>query len=158
VRQRLATGRYEAHGAQSGIMNAAIVTVEQLQGFSFMRLQRKFFQFKLPRFTVPSASATPSRRAIVSHHEMLRSRIFLKTEVMGLVAFSTAHAQRIEALRADMTRWFRREGRAMKSPRRIKGVTGDLIAYEEMSKAVTAALSNLSQREARAMHRRASVS
>ena len=121
--------------------------LEDLRDFSFAALQGSYFQFKLPTFEATDANPGSALSAAKGWREDQRRKRFLTIGVMGLEFMRHAREAFRDRYMSDLKRHMRRNGKKMTPNRQGTGATGTLVAYEEMNRLISNALSGLGKRE-----------
>lgn len=132
------------------LLDLGVCALDDLRSFSYPRLQRRNFQFKLPTFAKTGGFGTAAMKLIRGLKEEERLKRFLSTGVIGLLAMQRGEADFRSLHLPDLRRHMRQRGLKMRRNRRGTGPVGTFVAYEELNRLVADALWNLSKREKRA--------
>lgn len=136
------------------LLDLGVCELEDLRSFSYPRLQRRNFQFKLPTFDETGGLGKAALKLVRVLKEERRLKRFLSTGVIGLLAMQRGEADFRSRHLPGLQRHMRQRGLKMKRNRRGTGPAGTFVAYEELNRLVADALWNLSKRERRAWERR----
>ena len=136
------------------LLDLGVCELEDLRSFSYPRLQRRNFQFKLPTFDETGGLGKAALKLVRVLKEERRLKRFLSTGVIGMLAMQRGEADFRSRHLPDLQRHMRQRGLKMKRNRRGTGPAGTFVAYEELNRLVADALWNLSKRERRAWERR----
>lgn len=120
-----------------------LVTLDDLSSFRFQTLQGRYFQFWLPTFEHFSRPGDP-QAAVRNALEEERVKKFMRAGVLGLQAMDEARDRIAAGRRKEIRRIL---GRPLaQKPRRGKGKTSSLVAFNELSLPVKHALRRLGAR------------
>lgn len=125
-------------------------TVRDLAKFNYTKLQKKYFQFKLPTFAGVNMEKSSAIRAVVDLNERKRAAVFLKSGLLALLRSDEAWDKHAASVRPEMKRVFRQHGWRIVQNRVGLGTTTTMIAYEALNKQVALAFRHLGERERRA--------
>lgn len=121
--------------------------LDDLKELRFSTLQGRFFKFMLPTFPDEQQTGSTRRTAIEAWKSRQRMEKFRKTGVIGLEAMDGVLGQQMKRLRKRSVHHLAQKGLALKPlARRGVGVTGHLMAYEEINERISIALKNLGRR------------
>lgn len=108
------------------LASLGLTTIADFRGFSFNKLQRRYFQFKLATFKNAPANVTPRAMLIVSETEKRRSEILLKSGVLGLHARDQAKTEYRKVHLPMLRRLFKKSGSFIQRPVQEHGIYGFL--------------------------------
>lgn len=148
--------RLEVTLGPDGCREAGLADFKDLADFSFTRLQKNFFQFRLPTFgTYPPSSLKNSSRpvaAVRARVEETRKQRFLNAGVLGLQIREDARWDHARLNRDYFLSWHKTRGSKMPKKSRVgTGPYGTHIAYPEMARVVERALAGLQRKVRREM-------
>jgi hypothetical protein len=129
------------------VRRLGIIFIDDLRRYRFEELQSTYFSFMMPTFR---RGHTGMMRMVTDRLEEDRRRKFLKTGMIGLREMDSALERRRAHHRPRLIEHLR--GRNLKvkpEDRRGRGPSKTYVAYDELNKAVEAALRNLREREER---------
>lgn len=139
--------RIEVTLGESGCREVGLSNFDDLSKMPIARLQKKYFQFMKPTFAINPRGGTKSREVVSRAVEEFRRERFLNAGVLGLQIREDAIVQRLKEIRRRLKRIHRINGtRRPLVERRGTGAYGTMIAYEELSRIVERALSDLQRR------------
>jgi hypothetical protein len=142
--------RIEVTLRNDALSNLGVDTLGDLKHFSFGRLQRMFFPFKLPTFQVEVRSEMANAEMINAEKERRRAACFLSSGVVGLRARDDAFEQFRSSMTPQLRKDCRDRGRSFSSRRPGSGPAGTFAAYSELNRCASNALMKLEERERRA--------
>ncbi|MCB1470665.1 MAG: hypothetical protein KDK08_26725 [Rhizobiaceae bacterium] len=129
------------------LLALGIKEVADLRRYTYVSLQGRCFQFKLPTFIELKCMGAASSTAVKRELEERRLKRFLSTGVVGLLF--RQHSERVNRSihLPELKRQFRMDGRKMTRNRRGGGANGTFVAYERLNRVVSDALWGLAKRE-----------
>lgn len=135
------------------LASLGLTTIADFRGFSFNKLQRRYFQFKLATFKKAPANVTPRETLIISEAERRRSEILLRSGVLGLHARDQAQTEYRKVHLPMLRRLFQNQGRLFKDQGRNMGPTGSFVSYEALNMKMSTAFRHLDESEKRSWRR-----
>jgi hypothetical protein len=147
--------RVEVALGPDGCREAGIEGFNLISEFSFTKLQKGFFQFRLPTF----ANYAPNTRgpskpvpAVKQRVEETRKHRFLNAGVLGLQIREDARRDHATLQRDYFLSWHKARGSKMPKKNRVGiGPYGTHVDYKEMSRVVERALAGLQRKVRREM-------
>ncbi|MDM7979029.1 MAG: hypothetical protein QUV71_01645 [Rhizobium sp.] len=148
--------RIEVTLGPDGCREAGLADFSRLAEFSFTKLQKSFFQFRLPTFgSYPPGSMKVSSRPIAAVKERVeetRKQRFLNAGVLGLQIREDARWDHARLNRDYFLSWHKARGSKMPKRSRVGvGSYGTHINYKEMARVIERALAGLQRKVRREM-------
>ncbi len=137
--------RVEVTLGHEGCREIGLEKLADLETIAIARLQKAFFQFMKPTFSlVRLGSPRPGSVAVRRKTEEYRRQRFLNAGVLGLQIREDAREELRALEMPRIRRWHRMYGSKMKPRERAgSGAYGSMIAYEELTRMVERALAGL---------------
>ncbi len=148
--------RIEVALGPDGCRVAGIAEFNRISELSFTKLQKGFFQFRLPTFATYSPTSTRSSskpiHAVKQRIEETRKHRFLNAGVLGLQIREDARRDHAKLQRDYFLSWHKAHGSKMPKKNRVGvGPYGTHIDYKQMSRVIERALAGLQRKVRREM-------
>ena len=128
--------------------------LRDLEGFSYAKLQRKYFQFMLPTFAAGNPEKNSVINAVIRLDQQSRAAVFLQSGLLSLLKRDEAWEHYKASKRPQMKKVLRLHGRRMTRNRAGRGSRSTMISFDLLNKQVATAFRHLGNREQRAWTRR----
>lgn len=139
--------RVEVTLGHEGCREIGLEKLADLETLAIARLQKAFFQFMKPTFSIVRLGDRPGSVAVRRKTEEYRRQRFLNAGVLGLQIREDAREELRALEMPRIRRWHRMYGGKMKPRERAgSGAYGTMIAYEELTRMVERALAGLERR------------
>ncbi|MBP2486017.1 hypothetical protein JOH50_001744 [Rhizobium leguminosarum] len=140
--------RVEVTLGHEGCREIGLEKLADLETIAIARLQKAFFQFMKPTFSIVRlGSARSGSVAVRRKIEDYRRQRFLNAGVLGLQIRDDAREELRALEMPRIRRWHRMYGSKMKPRARVgSGAYGTMLAYEELTRIVERALAGLERR------------
>jgi len=140
--------RIEVALGHEGCREIGLEKFTDLHTLGIARLQKGFFQFMKPTFSIARlGSARPGSIAVRRRTEDVRRQRFLNAGVLGLQIREDAREELRALEMPKIRRWHRIYGSKIKPRARVgSGAYGTMIAYEELTRMVERALAGLQRK------------
>ncbi|MEB8386880.1 hypothetical protein OO012_06540 [Rhodobacteraceae bacterium KMM 6894] len=127
--------------------------LRDLKGFSYAKLQKKYFQFMLPTFACEDPEKSSATNAVVALGEHKRADVFLKSGILALLRRDEVWENHKASERPKVKKVFRLQGWTINQSRTGSGSRSTMISYDLMNKEVATAFRHLGERDQRAWAR-----
>ena len=128
--------------------------VRDLEGFSYAKLQRKYFQFMLPTFGGKNPEKNAGINAVIALDEQKRADVFLKSGVLALLRRDEVWEDHKASERPELKKVFRLQSWSVTRNRPGTGSRSTMMSYDLLNKQVATAFRHLGEREKRAWAKR----
>ena len=128
--------------------------LQDLEGFSYAKLQRKYFQFMLPTFAGENPEKSSGINAVIGLDEQKRADVFLKSGVLALLRRDDIWKDYKDSERPELKKVFSLQGWSVTRNRAGTGSHSTMMSYDLLNKQVATAFRHLGDREKRAWMKR----